>query len=71
MNREAEKKKKDGKEVTVADIGMSDEINQISSIVLGLFQHEGVETMLRRKINVMKGRNGEVGELSSRGTSPT
>ena len=36
-------------------------IGQVSSIVLGLFQEEGVETMVRRKIRVLKGRNGEVG----------
>jgi replicative DNA helicase len=64
LNREAEKKKKDGKEVTVGEIGYSDAIGQISSIVLGLFEDDGVETMKRRKVNVMKGRNGEIGEFS-------
>ena len=46
------------------DIGYTDAIGQISSIVLGLNQAEGVETMNSRVIEVMKGRNGETGEFS-------
>jgi replicative DNA helicase len=64
LNREAEKKKKDGKEIGVGEIGYSDAIGQISSIVLGLFQEDSPETVQSRKITVMKGRNGEIGELS-------
>jgi replicative DNA helicase len=63
LSREAEKKKKDNKVVGLEDIGMSDAIPQISSIVLGLFEEDSPETILSRRINVMKGRNGEVGEL--------
>lgn len=66
LSREAEKKNKTGQkqEASLADIGYSDAIGQISSIVLGMFQEEGVETMMQRQIRVMKGRNGEVGQFS-------
>jgi len=49
--------------VGVGEIGYSDAIGQISSIVLGLFQEDSPETIQSRKVNVMKGRNGEIGEL--------
>ena len=64
FNREATKKqKKGGDSGDLEDIGNSDAIGQISSIVLGLFQHDGVETMIKRRIKVLKGRSGEVGEF--------
>ena len=50
-------------EAGLEDIAFSDAIGQISSIVLGLFQEENVETLERRKIRVMKGRSGEVGSF--------
>lgn len=64
FSREASKKSKtkDAK-VGLEDIGYTDAIGQISSIVLGLFQEEGVETMNSRLIDVMKGRNGEIGQF--------
>lgn len=66
FNREASKKQKKGKEDhgDLEDIGYSDAIGQISSIALALFQEDSVETMKHRKIQVMKGRNGEVGQFS-------
>lgn len=54
---------KKGQKVGVEDIGMSDSIGQVSSVALGLLQEEGVETINKRKITVMKGRNGEVGSF--------
>jgi replicative DNA helicase len=65
FNREASKKKAKGEPAggTLDDIGYSDAIGQISSIVLGLFQEDGVETMNRKRIRVLKGRGGEVGEF--------
>jgi replicative DNA helicase len=48
-------------EAGLEDIAFSDGIGQISSIVLGLFQDESVETLETRAIRVLKGRNGEVG----------
>lgn len=59
----SQKQKKKGEVADLDDIGYSDAIGQISSIVLGLFQEEGVETMVSRKIKVLKGRNGEAGEF--------
>lgn len=45
------------------DIYGSDAIGQLSSMVFGLFQHENIETEKRRKIDIIKGRNGETGEF--------
>ena len=64
FNREAVKGKKKGESGTLEDIGYTDAIGQVSSIVLGLFQEEGVETMKQRLVRVLKGRNGEVGQFS-------
>lgn len=58
------KKKKDGERATLEDIGYSDAIGQISSVVLALLQEEGVETIQTREIDVLKGRGGEVGKFS-------
>lgn len=66
FNREASKKQKKGhgEQGDLEDIGYSDAIGQISSIALSLFQEDGIETMKQRKVQVMKGRNGEVGQFS-------
>ena len=62
-----EKKKKGKDEVQedhdLDDIGYSDTIGQHSSLVLGLFQPDSVETIQRRRVKVLKGRNGETGEF--------
>jgi len=65
LSREAERKikKKKTEEIGLEDIGYSDAIGQQSSVVLGMFEAEGVETIRRRRVNVMKGREGEVGEF--------
>lgn len=63
LNRDVLKKKKDQK-AGVEDIYGSDSIGQLSTVVLGLFQEEGVETMHRRRVEILKGRNGEVGEFN-------
>lgn len=63
LNREVLKKKKTEK-VGVEDIYGSDAIGQLSTVCMGLFQEEGVETMHRRVVNILKGRNGEVGEFT-------
>lgn len=60
----ATKKKKEGEKVNLEDIGYSDAIAQISSVVLALLQEEGVETIQTRDIDVLKGRGGEVGKFS-------
>ena len=66
FNREASKKQKkgQGEQGDLEDIGYTDAISQISSIVLALFQEESIETMKSRKIRVLKGRNGEVGQFT-------
>ena len=64
FSREAIKKGKNKNEQAgLEDIGYTDAIGQISSIVLGLFQEDGVETMKRRSIKVLKGRDGQVGQF--------
>jgi replicative DNA helicase len=62
FNREATKKKK-AEIPNLEDIAYSDEIGQLSSVVLGLFQEENVESILKKRIDVLKGRSGEVGSF--------
>lgn len=67
FNRQAAQKGKGLKKNEKAgleDIGYSDAIPQVSSIVMGLHQEEGIETMNQRIIDVMKGRNGEIGQFA-------
>lgn len=63
FSREAAKKMKStgDNKVGLEDIGYSDAIGQISSIVLGLMDEENVQTMHRKRVTIMKGRNGETG----------
>lgn len=65
FSRDAAKKMKTkkGGALDLEDIGYSDAIGQISSIVLGLMDEENVETLHRKKVTIMKGRNGETGEF--------
>lgn len=62
FNRTGGKKKKN-EEVDLTDIGYSDAIGQISSIVLGLFESDNVETIRRRLVRVLKGREGATGQF--------
>jgi len=57
------KHKKKGEKVTYDDIGYTDAIAQVSSVVVGLFEEESVETINRRKNEILKGRNGEIGSF--------
>ncbi|NIT54907.1 MAG: hypothetical protein GWN00_01265 [Aliifodinibius sp.] len=62
FSRDMEKKSKSDKKLpTLADIYGSDEIGQLSSIVLGLLQEETIETALKKEITLLKGRDGEEG----------
>lgn len=65
LSREAAKKKKakKGEAVDLEDIAYSDAIGQHSSIILGLFEEESVETIIRRRVEIMKGRSGEKGQF--------
>ena len=62
FNREMTKKGVD--EVGLENIAGSDAIGQLSSVVLGLFEEDSIETAVQRKIRVLKGRNGEQGEFN-------
>lgn len=65
--RSANKKnKKKGEKADLDDIGYTDAIGQVSSLVMGLFEEESVETLKQRKVEILKGRNGEVGSFSTR-----
>lgn len=57
-------KKKEVEDVDLEDIAGSDAIGQLSSLVMGTFQDDNVETLLTRKIRILKGRNGEKGEFN-------
>lgn len=65
FNKEVLKKKSKGfsEKAGVEDIYGSDAIGQLSSVALGLFEPETLETQMRRKVEVLKGRNGESGEF--------
>lgn len=65
FNRMASKKK-DSDDITLDDIAYSDAIGQVSSIVLGLFEEDTVETFNHRTIRVLKGREGAVGQFKIR-----
>lgn len=60
FSREANKKKKDERP-GLDDIAYSDVIGQVSSVVLGIFEEESVETLAGRRIDILKGRSGETG----------
>lgn len=63
FSREAAKKKgKKGEKTGLEDIYGTDSIGQLSTIVMGMFEDDtSVEAKKSRKIEVLKGRNGEAG----------
>lgn len=61
----SKKNPKKGEQVTMDDIGYTDAIAQVSSIVLGLFEEESVSTLKQRKVSILKGRNGETGGFTT------
>lgn len=63
FGREAEAKIKKGQRPGLEDIAHSDAIGQHSSIVMGLFQEESPENLVRRRVDILKGREGEEGEF--------
>jgi len=67
FNRQAVQKGKGpakGEKPGLEDIGFTDNIGMISSIVIGIQKDEGVETMQKRILQLHKGRNGESGDFS-------
>lgn len=66
FNRDVEKlnqKKDGGKKKGLSNVMWSDSVAQISSVVLGLFEEESVETLIARTVEVLKGRKGQIGSL--------
>ena len=62
LNRESTKKKK-GDAAGLEDIGYTDAVGQISSVVLALMQPESTETTGQREITILKGRDGQAGKF--------
>ena len=62
-NKNKKKKEKETEAPDLEDIGYSDTIGQHSSLVLGLFEADTVETLKMRRVKVFKGRSGETGEF--------
>ena len=60
------RRRRGSKDADLEDIGYSDAIGQHSSLVLGLFEDETVETLKQRVVKVLKGRNGETGEFKTK-----
>lgn len=64
LSREAAKKaKKNGEVSGLEDIYGTDAIGQLSTMVMGLFEDDSPETLVRRKVEILKGRNGETGQF--------
>ena len=63
FGRETIKKRSKGGKPGLEDIYGSDNIGQISSIVLGLLQDEEEDEIPKRLIDIIKGREGETGEF--------
>lgn len=66
MGKESAKTKKKVKdyEEGMEDVYGSDSMSQLSSLMLGLFQHEGdIEALKQRRVKILKGRKGESGEF--------
>jgi replicative DNA helicase len=49
---------------SLEDIGYSDGIGQLSSLVCGISEDESAETLKQRKIDIIAGRNGESGSFN-------
>lgn len=56
-------KKKKGEVQTLDDIAYTDAIAQNSTVVAGMSEDESVETIKRRRVDILKGRNGETGSF--------
>jgi hypothetical protein len=56
------KQVKKGEKLGLDDIGYTKAIAELSSIVCGLFQEDSVETLIKKQIDLLKGRSGETGQ---------
>jgi hypothetical protein len=61
----SKKNAKKGEKPGLEDIGYSDAIPQVSSVVLATLQEETHEAYETRVIDILKGRNGEVGRFKT------
>ena len=50
-------------EKSLDHIGGADAVGQIASVVLGLLKEKSIETLRRRTIEILKGREGETGQF--------
>jgi replicative DNA helicase len=62
FNREVKKGAKP-QSVGLENIAYTDALGQLSSVVLGMLQDQGTETLTQRRIEILKGRNGEEGNF--------
>lgn len=62
FNRDMVKNQKKNSKTGLEDIAYSDVIGQISSIVLGLLDEDNLSIEKRRRIDTLKGREGETGD---------
>jgi replicative DNA helicase len=60
FNREVKRNSK-ADSVGLDNIAYTDAIGQLSSVVLGMLQPESVETLIKRRVEILKGRDGEQG----------
>ena len=60
------KKAKKTEKQDMEEIGYSLAIPQVSTVVLGLFEDDSVETIASRLVEVLKGRKGEIGSFRTR-----
>lgn len=63
FSREATKKIDKGKKPGLETIAHSDAVGMYSSLVMGLFESDTVETATRRIVEILAGRSGETGEF--------
>lgn len=61
--RTKDKKKGKGEKPGLEDIGYSNAIAEVSSLVLGLFDGDDIESLKTKTVEVLKGRNGETGSF--------
>ncbi len=52
-------------DLNLDDIGYTDAIAQVSSVVVGMFEEQSIETIMRRLMSLLKGRGGETGSWVS------
>ena len=62
----SKKAKSKGDPVDLDDIGYTDAIAQLSSLVIGIFEDDSVASVKGRRIEILKGRAGETGSFRTK-----